>query len=487
MNGYFQLLFKDEGTFLRVYPHTEKGLPINVNEVMEYLSSRKVAFDAQVLNVGLFKLSQQKDIQLSTEVRVDPEPEGVLLNVSDDQMKAMVRFYPPSVGGAFMGEQDIADVLQGKGIEAGIKRDMIKKFTQVRCYCTTLTIAEGQPVKEGTSAWVEYFFNTDTKIRPKLNEDGSVNFKELNVVNQCKQGDILARLHKEVPGESGITVKGSRIKPAEVRKGILKYGKNISLDEEGMVLASEVSGHVQLIDGKVFVTDVYTVQDVDNSTGNIDYEGSLSIEGSVLSGFSVRVSGNVTVNGVVEAAVIEAGGNITIARGIKGAGKCLVKSGGNVVAKFIESANVEAKGYVQSEAILQSHVLAGTEVNVSGKRGVITGGVVCATNAVNVKNLGSAMGMDTTIEVGLPPGSKARALAMQGEIVQLKKDIDSIRMVLEASLQKTSQGIQLPADKLKSIQALAATGKEKQGRLEVLKKELTLLDEQMALEQPGMV
>ena len=122
-----------------------------------------------------------------------------------------------------------------------------------------------------------------------------------------------------------------------------------------------------------FVNDVYEVSDVDTSTGNIEYSGNVCVLGNVKTGFSIKADGDVEVRGVVENATVEATGNVTIARGMNGMSKGTITAGGNVVAKFLENANVNAGGYVHSEAILHSNVICKGEVTVTGKKGFIDG------------------------------------------------------------------------------------------------------------------
>ena len=127
------------------------------------------------------------------------------------------------------------------------------------------------------------------------------------------------------------------------------------------------------------------------------------------------------VSGVVEGALVEAGGDIIIAKGMNGMGKGVLNAKGNVVAKFLENATVTALGYVSSESILHSTVYAGDEITVSGKRGFITGGRVCATNMVSVKTLGSSMGADTIVEVGADPTVKVRIQNLQWDIANASR------------------------------------------------------------------
>ena len=137
-----------------------------------------------------------------------------------------------------------------------------------------------------------------------------------------------------------------------MKKAHLEFGHNIEISEDRRRLTSLVDGHVSLVEGKVFVSDVYEVENVDLSTGNIDFEGSVQVNGNVSSNFVIRAGSNVIISGVVEGAYIEAGGNIIIARGMNGMAKGTLKAGGNIVAKFLENATASAGGYVSTESIL---------------------------------------------------------------------------------------------------------------------------------------
>lgn len=80
-----------------------------------------------------------------------------------------------------------------------------------------------------------------------------------------------------------------------------------------------MTGHASLVGGKVFVSDVYEVPaDVDNSTGNIEYSGSVTVRGNVKGGFRISAKGDIVVEGIVEDAELYAGGQIIVKRGIHG-------------------------------------------------------------------------------------------------------------------------------------------------------------------------
>ena len=173
-------------------------------------------------------------------------------------------------------------------------------------------MAVGQQPRHGTDAYIEYYFNTDLSARPTLKEDGSVDFFHLNTISHCHEGDVLAKLFPEDPGDVGYNIMGEKIKPREVKKKKLKFGRNISVSEDKLSMISDVDGHVTLVDDKVFVSDILTVENVDSSTGNIEYDGNVQVNGNVCANFSVKAKGNIEVSGVVEGAQVEAGGDIII-------------------------------------------------------------------------------------------------------------------------------------------------------------------------------
>lgn len=133
---------------------------------------------------------------------------------------------------------------------------------------------------------------------------------------------------------------------------------------------------------------------------------------------------------------------------MNGMGKGVLKAEGNVIAKFLENSKVSAGGYVSTESILHSEVMADSEVIVSGRRGFITGGKVSAAHLVQVKTLGSSMGAATVIEVGADPSVKIRMLELQQQIIDKEKELESLKPILENAARKLSSGIQLRPEQM---------------------------------------
>lgn len=274
-------------------------------------------------------------------------------------MLVRASFYPPAETGRNITLEDIQDELAHEKIVYGIDENMVNALLREREYCTEYLIGKGTPPTIGKDAKIEYYFSTNQSLKPKHNEDGSVNYHELNIISKVEKDQLIARLIPAVPGQPGHDVFGNELKPREVQSLRLSYANNIYVSDDGTELYSGVTGHASLVQGKVFVSGVYEVPaDVDNSIGDINYPGNVSVKGNVKSGFVIHADGDIVVEGVVEGAELYAGGQIIVKRGIHGMGKGLLSAKGNVVIKFIEGATVKSGGYIETESIIQSKVSA---------------------------------------------------------------------------------------------------------------------------------
>lgn len=486
MNGYFQLDCRKDGTYLWIYSAKDDGEPVKIMEIAEYLQKKGILFNITELNRQVMSV-KEKGVFKIDNIKRYPEREMMVVKISEDKMAAYVRFYPPSLNGIAMTESDIYSDLQEEEVLYGIDGDAVKNYLDNREYCKDILIATGLPARHGKDALIEYFFNTDLKVRPTLKEDGSVDFFNLNTMNHIKKGDLLACLTPEDKGDKGITVTKEYVMPRTVKKLVIKGGRNISFSEDRLKAYSEVDGHVTLVDDKIFVSDIYQIQNVDNSTGNIEYDGSVQVTGNVCTNFSVHAKGNIEVMGVVEGATLEADGDIIIVRGVNGMGKGVLKAGGNIIAKFIENTTASAGGYIETDAILHSKVMAKGDIHVEGRKGMISGSMVAATNLICVKTLGSQMGADTILELGINPEHKIRYQSIMGEVDALKKKIKQIEPVLLAANQKISQGQKLAPERLQFIKNTAVAYRQMREEMESLIKEYEELDELINSNQTAQV
>jgi uncharacterized protein len=454
MNGYFQLVGKEDGTYLKLIPPNEGGDTVCINDINEYLNLVRVfEYDIKYINAQISDLDEIKELKLNNESLV-PTAEQMTIRVSQDKMQVIARFYPPSDKGTSISYNEIVSTLTAKGIKVGVEQKVIEVLVRTKEYCKDYVIAKGIAVTLGNDAKITYHFNTNLNVKPKMNEDGTVDFHQLDNIGHIHKGQILATLTPEDVGKPGLNVYGEIIKQPSYNKSKLRFGKNITISEDKCTLTSDVDGHASLVEGKVFVSNIYEVQDVDTSTGNIAFEGNVVVKGNVRSGFEIVARGNIEVHGVVEGATLISGGNIIVQRGIQGRQKAVLKSEGNIITKFIESAHLEAEGFIQTESILHSEVYAKGEVIVQGKKGFITGGVIMSLIGVTARTIGSPMGADTKVEVGIDPTMKERQQTLFREIDEMRKKVGIIEPVISNCMKKLSQGQKLSTDQMNYMKQL---------------------------------
>ena len=476
MNSYFQILIDAKGVSLILIPPKDGGEKIKVQELREYLERIGVLYDPMAINSALYSLGDEKIVLFLSPIKIPPVDEKFQITVSPDKMTVTARFYPASEGGKPITKAYIMEELSSMKIKFGIDTEALEDALAAKFYCTDVILAKGKLPTAGRDAKINYYFDTNNKARPEVKEDGSVDYFKLNMLHHCTKGQVLAEITPEERGEDGVDVYGTVTKAREVKKAKFDHGRNLEISKDGLKLMSMVDGHASLVDEAVFVSDIYSVENVDTSTGNIEYHGNVEVKGNVCENFKIKTDGDVFVSGVVEGAEIEAGGNIIIARGMHGQNKGKLVAGGNVVAKFLSAADVQAKGYVESEQILNSTVNA-TEVHAEAGKGLITGGKVIATKAVNVRNAGSPMGASTVIEVGIDPQVKKRHAELQKSIAEKSKAITQMQMILKSTTEKVKAGAKITTEQVKNLQMIQKNLPEQQKELAEEMKEMEYLDE----------
>jgi uncharacterized protein (DUF342 family) len=290
-----------------------------------------------------------------------------------------------------------------------------------------------------------------------------------------------------VPGTPGKTVYGTDLPALDGKPIPMPRGRNVVISEDGTKLLANISGQISYIDGKVSVFSTYDVQaDVDNSTGNINFIGNVSVRGNVLSGFVIEAGGTVEVAGVVEGAVIKAGGDIILRRGMQGMGKGILVSGGDIIARYIENSNIEARNDIKAEAIMHSNVKCGNKLELSGRKGLLVGGSCKVGKEIVAKVIGSHLATVTDIEVGVDPTVRERYKAIKDEIIQMETDLRKAEQAITI-LKKLEMANALTPEKKEMLAKSLRTRVFFTSRLQELKDEMNILDAKLQQEAYGKV
>ena len=343
----------------------------------------------------------------------------------DDQGADMMLFPPVSDGAEMSADAVLCEIKQRWAVTSGLDENAVAQAVAARRYCQLVRIAEGKPAQKGKDGSVTLLFKTQHNYAPKILPDGNADYKNLDIFETVHENEAVAITVPPEKGEDGYTVKGKTLPAQDGKPAVLPKGKNVAPSEDGSQLIATRSGRVDLVNGRVEVSDVLVIKnDVDMHVGNIDFTGDVIVQGDVLSGFTVKAAGMIEVRGIVNAATLIAGKDIILKNGFQGVGRGVLKAEGSIVARFIEKGFVETKGNLFSDYIVHSTVVAEGTVTMKGKWGKIIGGHIRAGREIMATQAGSPSGDATTLEVGVAPEVRARLTEMENRRIQHKTQID---------------------------------------------------------------
>ena len=375
------------------------------------------------------------------------------VTVSSDGMEAELIILPPQNGGEPISMESLASALARQGVVYGINQEIIGRLAQNPQYDQPFVAARGLPATDGEPAQLEYKVTLGRDIKPRENPDGTVDYKDLGLIQNVRENEVLCIKKPAGNGTPGCNVLGVALQARPGRDVALPMGKNTKTSEDQLQLLATCDGQVDLVGQKLSVLNTYTINgDVSNATGNINFVGNLIIYGNVLTGFSVQASGNITVNGSVEDAVVVAGGNIVLTEGIHGGGgQGSVQAGGFLKSKYIQQGVVKAGGDVEATFILHSQVQSNNNINVVGTRGTLTGGRAAARNNISAAFIGGKnSAIPTTLEVGNDPATIEKHHQLEKELETIEGQMNSLKPAI-TMLEGLEQEGKLTAERLETL------------------------------------
>lgn len=347
--------------------------------------------------------SLNKDIDIKTENTQESmdDPKYIFdLIVSANKLKVYLRVKYCEKD-TLIDPQDIFDRLNEMNIIFGVKENDIRDYCNSNEYYKELVAVEGLAPIHGIDARLEYNFKIDDSVEFKEKEDGTVDFKNINNIKSITKDGLLCTLIPAVDGKLGKDVYGSDIPYNSGKDMSLPSGKNTYESEDKLKLFSSVDGAIYVNSKNIDVNSIYTVKNVDQSTGNIDFVGSVVVQGDVKAGFTVKAKDDIVVKGMVEGATLEAGKDILISNGMNGREVGTLTAQGNVTSKYLENATIKVGKSVYSDAIINCNVFAGENIILKGSRGAIIGGECVACESIKAKNIGTKNNIQTKIEIDL--------------------------------------------------------------------------------------
>jgi len=427
-------------------------------------------------------MSDTKDLKGSL-FENDDYTEKPEIKVSEDKVSAWI-IIPENYYNV-----DIGNMLSGMGIVNGIDKEMMMELTgkmnNFESAKGEYLIAKGRKAVQGQPG--------ELILRTNKPEDIILSSEDLTQVDyKTYRQKKLALAEKDKPvamvieptdGRDGIDIFGDVIEGEDGEGVELNLGENVYVD--GRKLVSKIDGLIEYKkerDGTISfdIAEVYLVNgDLDYSTGNVDFPGSVIVKGNIKAGFQVTAGKDViaeTVRGRVVA-----GGSVVVKQGIIGASEVAeVEAKSAVYAKFVQNAKIISDEDVTiKKSIMSSEIYSGASISIEGSPGTIIGGKVVASDGISAKVIGSESFVKT--EVSLFNSASA--------IIQLKdmiadKYVKSKKLLrIENYLGENKEIIKtLKGEKRESVEKLIAHRNELRRELTEIKSKI--VDLQHLLSEP---
>jgi len=440
--GIFKLISESEYSHLYINTANVKNAVAELNEILKPLQDKQTGREIS------YQILERIDATIS--ITIDSDEMGATAEITAAQ------------GGKHLSAKAILTSAQKAGVKKGFSKEELIKLAQLAAKekpnnHVTLQIASGKLAVNGKDAEIKPLVESAQSriLRPKKREDGSVDMRDLGDIICVTVGEPIAKKVPLTEGKQGYTVTATLLPPEPGNDIPLVSGEGTAISPSNQnILLSEKVGLPKVIANGMAVDEIYKIKNVTVATGNINFTGSVIIDGDVNDGMKVIASGDVTVGGFVESATIEAGGDVTISGGIIGkkhdiektkvtdvAMSVSINAKGNIYAKYCQYAEISCSKDVRIENQLLHSILniqgglkVGTEEKSNGK---LIGGYIKAGTFVSAGIVGATAGSNTVIH-------------FEHEMIKFKELMEDIEERYKFDSEKTTE-LKAATNKLRKL------------------------------------
>mgnify|MGYP003439309343 FL=1 len=435
INDFFEITERNGRVFITT---TKSGFPIK-------------DFDAILRSFPRIKLTNFAVLKnVLSKVSVAPVEIGQWLpnleiEVSRDKMSASL-FIHETMDFIRMNQEDLKQQINKVLAENRIVHGLLPIHMESIVPSKAILVAQGTPPIKGNDAKITYLQIPERK--PVIREDGKADYYDLNFIFEILEGSWLG---EKIPPEQGIegqNVYGELLPATPGRDIPLKYDHKSAYEaeEDGkIVLRSRISGVLEHSQGLISVNHHLPINgDVGIETGNLEFEGSISIRGTVQNGFSVIAKGDISIEGpegVSGAKLIKSiDGDIYIRGGVFGLGETRIEAGGSIFVKNVNEANLYAGedihiGFYAIGSNLKAH-----SILLDERKGKIIGGTAIAKSQIVTSISGNRLERRTELIINSVNKQEVYAIiqdkaahlkVLQEEITTLEEQVNRLKPIVE--------------------------------------------------------
>ncbi|GAB5496917.1 MAG: FapA family protein [Phycisphaerales bacterium] len=260
-----------------------------------------------------------------------------------------------------------------------------------------------------------------------------------------KSGQRIGSIHPATQGTDGIDVCGNNVPAKPGKASSIKVDPySLERHEDGSVYA-KVAGRLSYAGDAISVSPTLEINGyVDFSTGNIDFPGNIVVSQGVRDGFHVQSGKSIAIGGLVEAAELVSGRDITLKVGMAGRGKGTIFAGRDLNTTYLDACDCQIARDLTVENDINDCTIIVTRDIVSPSATLLSGEIAVLghcelaqvgspTGAHSVITLGRVPKFDEMVSEALEIINKCRAKAQDciNKQAELNADPDSSTMKAE--------------------------------------------------------
>lgn len=482
-NEFIRISLEDESFYIESF---KPGYSLaEFNKIIEQNPQIRITSFTVVKSAIVFApKAREKFGELKDRIQVEISPDGlkafIILNITPDELSLSKREKL---------KQEILLELNKAGVTFGINKERL--ITELENEKKIL-IAEGMPPENGIDSIIKMYELKEPK--PKVTDGQNVDHYDLSLINRVVKDEWLGERTDATSGKMGKSVKGTDITAVPGKTINLEYDKAsvYEIKENNLtILRSMYNGAVSYNNGQIGVSNHLEVTgNVDFSTGNIDFDGCVTIKGTVDDNFTVTADGDIEILGELGIGNVKSiesrMGSVFIKGGISCKNKVTIRAARNIFVKYASNVNLVAGQMVHIGYYCLNSEVKAKEVYIDSSKGQVMGGIIEASAKIVVNTLGTPSEKRTFLHVkGINKevirqnieDITNRLLDDRNELVQCKNDLNTanekkestVRItILKDKINKLNERIKLNEEEKKILNSMLRVKGD--GEITVLKK-----------------
>ena len=155
---------------------------------------------------------------------------GVGIEFSEDATEVYIYFQDEEKE---YKKENIFRFLSDVDVTTGIYEEVIDRMLIERQIGKKYLVAESKKPVDGKDGWFEFLFSTTIDTKPKILQDGSVDYSEYGDVPFVEEGQKLVIYHPAIESQDGETFQGETIVAKKGKELARLKGKGFNVSENG--------------------------------------------------------------------------------------------------------------------------------------------------------------------------------------------------------------------------------------------------------------